>query len=337
MKLKSLGLLLVVCGLFGCAKPPAETAEVTTGAVDDSPPMPDAQPPNGGSGLTIAVVPKATAHQFWTTVKAGAEAAGAEAGATIIWKGPSSETDIAGQRSIVEDFVTQRVAAIVLAATDADALVDTAKAAEAAGVKVIAIDSGLNYDALRSYVATDNVAAAKLAGETLIQLIGGQGKVGVIPFVKGAGSSEEREKGFKDAVAAAQGVELAATDYSDSNAAKAKEVTQDMLTSVPDLAGIFGANEPGAVGAAQALKEMNKAGQVKLVGFDGSPEEVELLEAGVIDALVLQDPYKMGYLGVQTALKACQSEPVEKRIDTGVTVVTKANLQTPEVQKLLNP
>jgi len=334
VKLKSLGLLLVVCGLFGCAKPPAETADVPM--TDESPAMPDAAPGATGT-LKIAVIPKATAHQFWTTVKAGAEAAGAEAGAEIIWKGPSSETDIAGQRSIVEDFVTQKVNAIVLAATDSDALVDTAKNSEAAGVPLIAIDSGLNYPELRSYVATDNVAAAKLAGETLIQLIGGQGKVGVIPFVKGAGSSEEREKGFKDAVAAATGVELAATDYSDSNAAKAKEVTQDMLTSVPDLAGIFGANEPGAVGAAQALKEMNKAGQVKLVGFDGSPEEVELLEAGVIDALVLQDPYKMGYLGVQTAIKACRGEAVEKRIDTGVTVVTKANLQTPEVQKLLNP
>ena len=335
MKLRSWGLLLLACGLWSCAKPPAETPDETTGTTEA---IPD-QPADTGSasGLRIAVVPKATAHQFWTTVKAGAEAGGQEAGAEIIWKGPSAETDYAGQISIVQDFVTQKVDAIVLAATDSDALVDAVKQAEEAGVKVIAIDSGINYPDLRSYVATDNVAAAKLAGETLIQLIGGQGKVGLIPFVKGAGSSEEREQGFKDAVAAATGVELAATDYSDSSAAKAKDVTQDMLTRVPDLAGIFGANEPGAVGAAQALKEMNKAGQVKLVGFDGSPEEVQLLEDGVIDALVLQDPYRMGKLGVETAIAAIQGEVVATRIDTGVTVVTKENLQTEEVQKLLNP
>lgn len=325
-------LALLTLGLFGCAKPAPEAAAPDPVAAAD-PAAPDAT----AAGLTIAVVPKATAHQFWTTVQLGAEAAAKEAGATVIWKGPSSETDLAGQRSIVEDFTTQRVDAIVLAATDAEALVEPVRAAEAAGIKVIAIDSTLNYPELRSFVATDNAAGARLGGETLIQLIGGQGKVGSIPFVKGAGSSEDRERGFQEAVAAASGVTLAVTSFSDSSAARAKEVAQDMLTSVPDLAGIFAANEPGVVGAAQALREMNKVGDVKLVGFDGSPEEITLLQSGVVDALVLQDPYRMGYLGVQTALRACHGETVDARVDTGVTIVTQANLDTPEVQKLINP
>lgn len=287
--------------------------------------------------LRIAVVPKAVSQQFWTTVKAGAEAAGRELGAEILWKGPDSETDLAAQKSIVEDFVTQKVSAIVLAACDADALIETIRQSEAAGVPVITIDSGVNDPSVRSLVATDNVAGAKTAGETLIALIGGKGKVGLIPFVKGAASSEDREKGFREAVAGASGVELVAVDYSESDEGKAKNVTQDMLTSVPDLAGIFAANEAGVVGAANALREMGKADRVVLVGFDGSPAEIHLLEAGVVKALVVQDPFRMGHEGVAQAVQAARGEAVDQRVDTGVTVVTKDNLTTPEVQKLLQP
>ncbi len=300
--------------LAGCARPPAAPAE-----------------------LTIAVVPKAVAHQFWTTVKAGAEAAGRELGAQILWKGPSSELDLAAQKSIVEDFTTQQVSAIVLAACDASGMVETVKQAEAAGVPVITIDSGLNWDGVRSLVATDNVAAARLAGEELIKLIGGQGKVGLIPFVKGAASSEDREQGFREAIQAKPGVTLAATDYSESDEAKGKAVAQDMLTSTPDLAGIFAANEPGVVGAANALTEMGKAGQVKLVGYDASPTELSLLERGVVQALAVQDPFKMGYEGVKHAVNAARGQPVQPRVDTGVTIVTQANLATPAVQQLLHP
>lgn len=301
---------------------------------------PASAPPEAAApaaGPTIAVVPKAVSQQFWTTVRAGAEAAGKELGVTIVWKGPNVETDIAGQKGIVEDFATQKVAAIVLAAVDADALVDTIKQAEAAGVPVITIDSGVNYPEVRSLVATDNVAGARTAGQKLIELIGGKGKVGLIPFVKGAASSEDREKGFREVVAEAPEVTIAATDYSESDEGKAKNVTQDMLTSVPELAGIFAANEAGAVGAANALKETGEAGKVKLVGYDGSPAEIKLLQEGVIQALVVQDPFKMGHEGVVQAAKAARGEPVTKRVDTGVVVVTKENLNSPDVQKLLNP
>ncbi len=306
-------------------------------ATAPKPAPPTEAPPAKGGKLTIAVIPKAVSQQFWTTVRMGADAMGQEGNAQIIWKGPSSETDIAGQKSIVEDFITQKVSAIVLAACDADALVETIKKAEAAGVPVITIDSGVKWDEVRSLVATDNVAGAKKAGETLVELIGGHGPVALIPFVKGAASSEQREEGFKAALKEAKGIELVATRYSESDVGKGKSVTQDILTSQPDLAGIFAANEGGAVGAANALKEMGKAGKVKLVGFDGSPDEIELLKQGVIQALVIQDPYKMGHEGVRQALQAAAGKPVEKRVDTGVVVVTKANLESPEVQKLLNP
>jgi len=167
-------------------------------------------------------------------------------------------------------------------------------------------------------------------------LIGGEGKVGSIPFVKGAASSEDREKGFADAIAATGGkVTIVKTLYSNSSIDGGKSVAADMMTAEPDLKGIFGANESGAVGAANAIKAAGKVGKIILVGFDGSPQEVQFLRDGVIQALVLQDPYNMGYKGVGQALKAIRGEPNDKVVDTGVFVLTKENIDSPEARKLL--
>ena len=325
--LRRTGLLLGLGGavlLMGCQKP-------ETGAAVE-PGSPEAQ----ADQIRIAVVPKGTAHQFWTTVKAGADRAGQELGVDILWKGPDAETDIAAQKGIVEDLVTQQVDAIVMAACDADALVPNIQDAEKAGIPVITIDSGVNTE-VRCLVATDNVAGGRIAGETLFKLIGGAGEVGLIPFVQGAASSEDREKGFKQACDAATGIELVAIDYCDSDEAKAKNVTADMLTAHPNLKGIFAANEPAAIGAANALNEAGRAGEVKLVAYDGSPSEVKLLQEGTIQALILQDPFRMGYDGVKQAMKAIQGGEVDQRVDTGVTVATSESVESDDVQRLLNP
>lgn len=330
--------LVSLLWLVACAKPAPETPPVSPPTPANAPMPPGADTsPAGGVKLTVAVVPKATAHQFWKTVEAGARAAGEEFGAEIIWKGPDKETDIEGQKAMIEDFVTQKVDAVVMAACDADALVSTVQKAEQAGVPVITIDSGLNWDGVRSLVATDNVQGAYEAGKKLFELIGGKGKVGLIPFIKGAASSNDREAGFKKAVEETPGIELVSTLYSDSDIGKGKDVTIDMLTQHPDLAGIFAANEAGAVGAARAILERGVKGKVILVGFDGSPDEQQQLRDGVIQALVVQNPFKMGYDGVRLAVAAARGETVEKRVDTGVTVVTPVNIDEPEIQKLLNP
>jgi len=188
-----------------------------------------------------------------------------------------------------------------------------------------------------SFVATDNIAGAKAAAEVLAKLIGEEGPVGLIPFVQGAATSELREQGFKAGVQLFPKVQLVSTLYCMSDVAKGMDVTQDMLTSHPDMKGIFAANEAGAIGAAQAIKAAGKAGAVKLVAFDASEEELASLKEGVIQALIVQNPFKMGYLGVKAAIDAIHGQPVEKRIDTGVTVVTMENINTPEIHKLLNP
>jgi ribose transport system substrate-binding protein len=284
--------------------------------------------------LKIAVVPKGVAFDFWRTVKAGAEKAAGELGVTAIWKGPSDERDVAGQIAMLEDFINSQVDAIVMAACDSKALLPIVKKAKEAKIPLITIDSGVDDKAV-PFVATDNIKGAQIAAQTLIKLIGGKGKVGLIPFLRGAATSDMREKGFSDEIKGHPGVTIASKLYSESETAKGMAVTEDMLTSVPDLAGIFAANEPGAIGAASVVEQRGLAGKVKLVAFDAAESEIAAVRKGTIQALVVQNPYKMGYEGVQLAVKAIHGEKVPLRVDTGVTVVTKENLEAPEVKALL--
>lgn len=287
--------------------------------------------------MEIAVIPKGLAHQFWLTVKAGAEAAGKELGVNVIWQGPAKETEVEKQINIVQDMINRRVSALVLAACDENALVPPIAKAMSLGIPVITIDSGVKSELPLSFVATDNIAGAKAAAQALAKLIGEEGPVGLIPFVPGAATSEMREQGFKEGIAAFPKIQLVATNYCMSDVAKGMDVTQDMLTAHPDMKGIFAANEAGAIGAAQAIKSAGKAGVVKLVAFDASEEQMAALKEGVIQALVVQNPFKMGHMGVKAAVDAINKKPVEKRIDTGVTVVTQDNLNQPDIQKLLHP
>ena len=330
MKRAILGLLLAVL-VIGCGQ---QTQQTTTA---DTPGAATPSSDSGGDKLQFAVIPKGLTHQFWLTVKKGAETAGAEFGIDIVWIGPDKETDVVQQINIVEDMIGKGVDAIVMAACDQDALAEVIKTASDKGIPVVTIDSGVNSDVPVSFVATDNVAGAEAAARELAKLIGESGPVGLIPFVKGAATSELREEGFKKGIAAFPNIQLADTQYCDSDVAKAMDVTEDMLTAHPDLKGIFATNEPAAIGAVQAVEAAGKGGDFKIVAFDASPDQITALERGTIHALIVQNPFKMGYMGVKSAYDSLKGQPVEKRIDTGVEVITKENLNQPEIQKLLNP
>ena len=329
---------LAPIALSGCggepAAPPQETP--TEGAAPTETSTPEAAP-TGQTKLRIAVVPKGLAHQFWLTIKAGADAAAAEGGAEVIWQGPAKETEVENQINIVQDMITSKVNALVLAACDEQALIPTVQMAVDAGIPVITIDSGVASELPASFVATDNVAGAKMAADTLAGLIGNAGTVGLIPFIKGAATSNMREEGFLEGIKTHPEISVSATLYCQSDVEEAMAVTQDMLTQDAGMKGIFATNEPAAIGAAAALKAAGRAGEVKLVAFDGAEEEIKGLQDGSIHALIVQNPYRMGYLGVKAALDAIAGKPVEKRIDTGVTVVTMENFNDPEIQKLLYP
>jgi len=328
MKRACLGLLGIVILLAGCqpASPPSSTEGTTT-----------EQAPAVAKKLKFAVVPKGLTHQFWLTVKAGADAAGKDLGVEIDWDGPQKETEVVEQINLLEDKIGAGVDAIVLAACDQDALVDIIKKATEKNIPVVMIDSGVNSDVPASFIATDNVTAAAAAARELAKLVGNAGKVGVIPYVKGAGTSEQREEGFKKGIAETPDVQIADIQYCNSDVVEAMDITEDWLTAHPDLKGIFAANEPAAVGAVQALEAAGKSGQIKLVAFDAGDDEIAALKKGTVQALIVQHPFRMGYDGVKTAFDILQGKTVEKRIDTGFTIVTMENIDEPEVQKLLNP
>lgn len=321
MRSQMLFALLIVLIVLNCGQK-GDTGQQT--AADEQSNLPQ-----------ILVSPKGLVHSFWVTVKSGADSAGKELGANVIWKGPTLETDISGQIAIIEDYINKGVDAIVLAACDATALVNTVKKAAEKNIPVITIDSGLDSDIPLSFIATDNVAAAMKAADALAELIGKKGKVACIPFIPGAATSNMRESGFLTGIKNYPDIQVAAIQYSQSEVAMGMAITEDILTAHPDLKGIFAANEAGTIGVVQGLKSKNKVGQVKVVGFDAAPNEILALNDKTLDALIVQDPFKMGYLGVKTALQALKGETVEKRIDTGVYVVTRENIDSPELKKLL--
>lgn len=322
--------VLLLSSLMGCEKEkPAAEPATTPGTTTTA---------GSGARLKIAVMPKGTAASYWQAVKAGAEQAGKEENVDIVWQGPSSEGNITEQINLVQTQVTNKIDGIVIAACDADALVKPLQDARAKNIPVVTIDSGVkDKDVALTYIATDNVEGGRRAADALAKAMGEKGTVGLLIFQKGAASSDDREKGFEEGIKKYPGIKLVST-LEANDPQKSTDTTINMLTANPNLGGIFAANEPNGIGAANVLKQKGLVGKVKLVAYDSSPEEIKAVEEGAIQATVVQDPYQMGYKGVKTVLKAIKKEPVtDKFIDSGMTVVTKDNMNTPEVKKLLNP
>ncbi|MFN7927021.1 MAG: substrate-binding domain-containing protein [Blastocatellia bacterium] len=291
----------------------------------------------GGSGKPrIAVIPKGVSHNFWLSIKAGADAAGQELGAEILWKGPATETDYTGQVNIVEDFINKQVDGIVLAPSSGDALVTPAKKAQAANIPVVVIDSGINWEDYAAYISTDNRKGGVIAAKRMGEILNGKGKVGIIGVKKGSVSTDEREDGFIETMKKEfPNIQLLPLLYGEADRAKSLSVAEDIITKNPDLNGIFASNESSAVGALRAINVKAVQGKVKLVGFDSSPDLIAAVKGGIIDSLVVQDPYKMGYEGVRAVLNKKAGKPIERRLDTGVELVKKDNIDTPKIQNLV--
>lgn len=298
--------------------------------------------PAGGSPaakLTIAVIPKGTTHQYWKSVEAGADAAGKDLGADIRWKGPLQEDDRAAQIQIVQQFASEGVSAIVLAPLDDVALVAPVRAANAKNIPVVVIDSAMQGEAGKDFVslvATDNHNAGVLGGERLAKLLGGKGKVVLLRYAEGSASTMAREAGFEEAIKKNPGITIISDNiYGGATQGEAQTKAMQMIDKLKQADGIFTPNESTTMGMLQALKQNNLAGKVHFVGFDATPSLTDALKAKQIDALVAQNPTKMGYEGVKAAVDKIHGKPVPPSIDTGATVIDNDNLNTPEIQKLL--
>jgi ribose transport system substrate-binding protein len=287
---------------------------------------------------TIAVVPKGQGHIFWQSVHAGAKAAAEKFGVTILWNGPASEIEISKQINILEDFINRRVDGIVVAPSDEKALVPVIESATRRGIPVTIFDSGAQTEAYVSFVSTDNYLGGAKAADRMAEVLNKKGNVAIIGVMPGSASTTQRENGFKERIAKEYpDLKIVAFQYGMSDRAKSLAVTEDILTANPNLNGIFGANESSSIGAAQGVKGRGLTGKVKVIGFDSSPSLTSDLQDGVIDSLIVQNPFAMGFDGVKTICEKLDGKNPERRIDTGVTVVTKSSLSDPKIQQLIKP
>ena len=294
---------------------------------------------------TIAVIPKGTTHEFWKSIHAGSIKAANELTAEgtqveVIWKGPLREDDREQQIQVVEGFTAQGVSGIVLAPLDNRALVRPVSDAGRSGVPTVIIDSGLESEDFVSFVATDNRKGGTLAADRMGQLLNGKGKVLVLRYAEGSASTTEREEGFLSQIKSKfPGIELVSTNqYAGATRDTAKRASENLLNQFGDqIQGIFTPNESSTAGMLLALQDIGKAGKVSFVGFDSSQTFIDALNANQLHGIVVQNPFNMGYLGVRTMVENLQGKPVNKKIDTGVMLVTKDNMETPEVKALLHP
>jgi len=291
---------------------------------------------------TIPIIVKDTTSNFWQIVLAGGRKAGKDLDVNVPELGAQSESDINGQIGILENAVSQNPVAIVIAPTQFAALgkpVDEA----AKKVKVIGIDSAADSKAFTSFLQTDNVQGGRAAADALAAAIKAkygkeEGDVALITSIPGVGSLDQRAKGFKEELAAKYpGLKLVADKVADGMATTGLNIMTDLITASPDLRGVFASNLIMGQGAGQAVAENKAADKIKLVAFDSDDKLVKFLSDGTIAALIVQDPFRMGYDGVKTALAASKGEKVSATVDTGVNVITKENMNSSRSQELLNP
>ena len=303
---------------------------------------------SGGGGMTttnpsgplkIAVIPKGTTHAFWRAVQAGATDAGNTLGVDILWKGPVKEDDRLAEIQVVEQFVGQGVNGIVLAPLDSTALRQPVKLAQGQKIPVVIMDSSLEGEAGKdfvSFVATDNYKGGQLGGERLAKLLDGKGKVVLLRYAEGSASTEQREAGFLDAIKKHPDIKLIVENrYGGATADSAAKASLNMVDSLKECDGIFCPNESTTAGMLVALRTIGIAGKKKFVGFDATSDLVKALENDEVQALVAQNPYKMGYEATTTLVNHIRGQKVPARVDTGVFLISKDNLSQPEIQDLL--
>ena len=344
-----LGGLLAASLLAGCGAkeetPAAGTQAQAQGQKESAEPAggtgegQETQAPGESNGdYYVSVIMKSFTGDFWKTVQLGAEQAGKDLGVKVVVDGCDTETEYEQQIQLVESAIMKGANAIALSTLDSEALVPICEEADSKGIKIITFNSTINSDVPVCHVATDNYAAGELAGKTLGEALGGSGKYAVLGSAEGVKNNRDRsdgavayiEKNYPD-------MELIQTQYMDNDMNKAISIINDWITSNPDIKGIYTNNETGTIAAATVLSERGKVGEITHIGFDATEQTCAQIKDGITSSIVTQIPYKMGYDAVAKAVDALNGKEVEPLIDTGVALVTKDNLDSEEIQKIINP
>ena len=286
---------------------------------------------------TVALIAKSTETEFWLSVFAGAEAAATEYNLKLTITGPETEEDYETQNQMVADAVAEGAQAIVFSAIDyennASAIDDAAKK----GAKIVAIDSSVDSQAVSTYIGTDNYAAGQMAAQAALDRIVGTLRIGIVNYDMNSANGQERERGARDLFSSTGRAEVVAAINTLAEAGHAREDTAQMLADHPGINVLLAFNEPTSVGAAQAVEELGLSEDVFLVGFDSNVATVEGLQTGSVDALIVQNPYAMGYLGVESAYKLLsgQGTGLTAVVDTSTQIVDRDNLFSMDSQKAL--
>ncbi len=306
----------------------------------------------GGQKIDIAVIPKGSTHDFWKHVHQGANEAAEELkkegiDVTIDFQGPQVESDKNSQINMIDTMLSKKVKGIVLAPLDDKALAPSVDKAVGQDTPVVVIDSDVNTDKYVSFVATDNEKGGHMAGAEMIKRLGGKGRIAVLRYNVGSASTDKREKGFIDEIQAnGKGITIVSMDqYAGPTRESAAKAAENMLAAYvkadgsPNLDGIYCPNESSTAGMLKVLEGKNWGGKVHFIGFDAAPDLVDGLNKGSIDALVVQNPEKMGHDGVMTLVEYItgKNKSPEKRIDTGAYLITKDNVTQPDMAKLVQP
>jgi len=276
--------------------------------------------------ISIAVIPKALDSEFWLDVKQGAEKAAEENNINLSVLAPDKESNVEQQFRIIEDMIQKKVDALLIAPCDSAGVVPFIEKANEANIPVFTIDTNADGGDVVSFIGTDNVLGGKIAGERVIKLLNGKGKVALIVGVPGQQTMRDRASGFKEAIATAPEIQLVAEQPANSERALAMTVMENILQANPDLDAVFACSTLMAMGALEAVEAAGKLDQVKVIGFDSQKESLEAIKAGKLDSLVAQNPFNMGYLGVKAAIDYINGKEVPNRIDTGTELVTIENV-----------
>ena len=287
----------------------------------------------------ITLVAKSTETEFWKSVFAGARAAASEYNVNLNIVGPETEEDYETQNALIEDAVAQGAEALVFSAISYTENAPAIDAAAEAGVKIAVIDSDVDSQAVGVRIGTDNVEAGRMTAQAALAAREDRLVLGLINYDLGSRNGQEREQGLREELARSDRVGEIYTLNVLAEVGDAREKTMELLRAHPEINVVVGFNEPTAVGAAQAVDRLGLGGTVDVVGFDSNVETVDLMQTGVVSALIVQNPYAMGYLGVEAACDLLGGETFDPAalLDTATQIVTRENMFSLEGQKALFP
>jgi ribose transport system substrate-binding protein len=317
----SLLVIAIVVGACGAAQPAAPAAPAAE--------KPAAKP-------YIAVISKGFQHQFWQAVNAGADKAAKEFNVDITFEGPESEAMVDKQVEMVQAALDKKPAALCLAALDSKALVPLLERAKSEGIPVVGFDSGVDSDIPVATAATDNVAAAALAADKMVELMGAPGEVAIIAHDQTSRTGIDRVAGFTDQMKSKYpDVTIVDTQYGAGDQLKSTDLAKAIIQAHPNLKGFFGANEGSIIGVLNAVKELGKEGQIVVIGYDSGQQQMDAIKAGTEAGAITQDPIGIGYKCVEAAVKTLNGEKVDKVIDTGFHWYDKTNIDAADIKPLL--